>query len=174
MDSQYKFKSSFAGFKREDVIHYIEKISNDFFDYRKESEATVKELQQRIEMLENRINELDSCDSREDSEPGRHSERDGQLASRLDGFFEKYKQLKANDINKEKTELFSEDEPIQTQDDMPEQMMFSKNEQESKAEEADEDQTEEAASGKDENKDELLDNFDIQFIEQLRKILEDY
>ncbi|MCQ2463576.1 MAG: hypothetical protein MJ177_09290 [Clostridia bacterium] len=113
VDSQYKFKSSFAGFKREDVICYIEKISNDFFDYRKESEATVKELQQRIELLENRINELASCADR---------------------------QAEEHTVREEKTE-----EPV------------SENKEENK-----------------EKKDELLDNFDIQFIEQLKNILADY
>lgn len=42
----------FGGFNKEDVISYIEKIKNEFFDYKKESEATISRLNQKIKDLE--------------------------------------------------------------------------------------------------------------------------
>lgn len=54
MDNNYsKFrKAAFGGFNREDVINYIEKMKNEFFDYKKEVEATVAQLNEKIRELE--------------------------------------------------------------------------------------------------------------------------
>ena len=54
MDSNYnKFrKATFGGFNRKDVIDYIEKIQNEFFDYKTETEKTVKKLHEKINELE--------------------------------------------------------------------------------------------------------------------------
>ncbi len=55
MDVFYnKFKKAkFGGFDRKDVINYIEKVQNEFFQYQIETENKVKELNQKIETLQN-------------------------------------------------------------------------------------------------------------------------
>lgn len=45
-------KAAFGGFNRKDVIDYIEKIQNEFFDYKKETEKTVERLNEKITQLE--------------------------------------------------------------------------------------------------------------------------
>jgi len=45
-------RSAFGGFNREDVISYIEKMKNEFFDYKKEVELTVEQLNSKIRELE--------------------------------------------------------------------------------------------------------------------------
>lgn len=50
-------KAVFGGFNREDVIDYITKLKNEFYDYKSESEKIIKELNKKIaslsDMLEN-------------------------------------------------------------------------------------------------------------------------
>lgn len=45
-------RAAFGGFNREDVISYIEKMKNEFFDYKKEVELTVEQLNSKIRELE--------------------------------------------------------------------------------------------------------------------------
>lgn len=45
-------RAAFGGFNREDVISYIEKMKNEFFDYKKEVESTVEQLNSKIRELE--------------------------------------------------------------------------------------------------------------------------
>ncbi len=45
-------RAAFGGFNREDVIRYIEKMKNEFFDYKKEVELTVEQLNSKIRELE--------------------------------------------------------------------------------------------------------------------------
>lgn len=45
-------RAAFGGFNREDVISYIEKMKNEFFDYKKEVESTVEQLNGKIRELE--------------------------------------------------------------------------------------------------------------------------
>lgn len=45
-------RAAFGGFNREDVISYIEKMKNEFFDYKKEVESTVDQLNSKIRELE--------------------------------------------------------------------------------------------------------------------------
>lgn len=45
-------KATFGGFNRKDVIDYIEKIQNEFYDYKKETEKTVVRLNEKISQLE--------------------------------------------------------------------------------------------------------------------------
>ena len=45
-------KATFGGFNRKDVIDYIEKIQNEFYDYKKETEKTVEKLNEKISQLE--------------------------------------------------------------------------------------------------------------------------
>ncbi len=54
MENNYgKFrKAAFGGFNREDVINYIEKMKNEFYDYQKEVEQTVAQLNAKIRELE--------------------------------------------------------------------------------------------------------------------------
>ncbi len=53
MENNFKFrKAAFGGFNREDVINYIEKMRNEFFDYKKEVEATITQLNEKIRELE--------------------------------------------------------------------------------------------------------------------------
>lgn len=53
MDNTTKlFRKSPLGFNREDVINYIERIKNDFYDYKTTSEKTVSELKEKINELE--------------------------------------------------------------------------------------------------------------------------
>lgn len=49
------FRKSPLGFNREDVINYIEKLKNDFYEYKVSSEKTVNELSEKIKELENEI-----------------------------------------------------------------------------------------------------------------------
>ena len=77
MDGNYnKFrKATFGGFNRKDVIDYIEKIQNEFFDYKSETEKAVKKLRERIEELEKLTNvevccrEIAETDSEDKIEP---------------------------------------------------------------------------------------------------------
>ena len=54
MESSFnKFrKAKFGGFNRKDVIDYIEKIQNEFFSYKKETDETVSRLREKISELE--------------------------------------------------------------------------------------------------------------------------
>lgn len=53
MDNVTKlFKTSAFGFNRSDVINYIEKTRNDFYDYRIQSERTISDLNEKIKELE--------------------------------------------------------------------------------------------------------------------------
>ncbi len=54
MENNYiKFrKAAFGGFNREDVINYIEKMRNEFFDYKKEVESTITQLNEKVRELE--------------------------------------------------------------------------------------------------------------------------
>lgn len=50
-------KAVFGGFNREDVIEYITKLKNEFYDYKSESEKIINDLNEKIaslsDMLEN-------------------------------------------------------------------------------------------------------------------------
>lgn len=46
-------KAAFGGFNRKDVINYIEKMRNESFEYKKQVEQTVKNLNEKIRELEN-------------------------------------------------------------------------------------------------------------------------
>lgn len=48
-------KNVFGGFNRDDVIDYIEKTKNDFFEYRSQVELTVKELNEKVKKLEENL-----------------------------------------------------------------------------------------------------------------------
>ncbi len=45
-------RAAIGGFNRQDVIEYIEKMKNEFFDYKKEVEQTVSQLNEKISQLE--------------------------------------------------------------------------------------------------------------------------
>lgn len=45
-------KAVFGGFNKDDVIDYIESMKNEFFEYRKQVEATIGELNKKISELE--------------------------------------------------------------------------------------------------------------------------
>lgn len=45
-------KAVFGGFNKDDVIDYIESMKNEFFEYRKQVETTINELNQKISELE--------------------------------------------------------------------------------------------------------------------------
>lgn len=45
-------RAAIGGFNRQDVIEYIEKMKNEFFDYKKEVEQTVSQLNEKISELE--------------------------------------------------------------------------------------------------------------------------
>lgn len=45
-------KASFGGFNRKDVINYIEKMTNEFYEYRKQVEETITSLNGKIRELE--------------------------------------------------------------------------------------------------------------------------
>lgn len=53
-------KAAFGGFNRKDVINYIEKMRNESFEYRKQVEETVKNLNEKICELENAARLIDS------------------------------------------------------------------------------------------------------------------
>lgn len=57
------FRKSPLGFNREDVINYIEKLKNDFYEYKASSEKTVNELSEKIKELENEI-----CNKKSDTQ----------------------------------------------------------------------------------------------------------
>lgn len=71
MDTATKlFKTSAFGFNRSDVINYIEKTKNDFYDYRIQTQRTIEDLNEKIKELEaslkskdNLISENKSADS---------------------------------------------------------------------------------------------------------------
>ena len=53
MDSATKlFKTSALGFNRSDVINYIEKTRNDFYDYKIQTQRTIDDLNDKIKELE--------------------------------------------------------------------------------------------------------------------------
>ena len=54
MDNNYNVfrRAAVGGFNRQDVINYIEKMKNEFFDYKKEVEQTVNQLNEKIRELE--------------------------------------------------------------------------------------------------------------------------
>lgn len=54
MDNNYNVfrRAAVGGFNRQDVITYIEKMRNEFFDYKKEVEQTVNQLNEKIRELE--------------------------------------------------------------------------------------------------------------------------
>lgn len=54
MENNYnKFRrAAIGGFNRQDVVNYIEKMKNEFFDYKKEVEKTIDGLNEKIKELE--------------------------------------------------------------------------------------------------------------------------
>ncbi|MBQ8503577.1 MAG: hypothetical protein IJ491_04780 [Clostridia bacterium] len=62
MENNYnKFRrAAFGGFNREDVISYIEKMKNEFFDYKKEVDQTVSQLNEKIRELETICEAMDT------------------------------------------------------------------------------------------------------------------
>ena len=58
MDSNINFrKAKIGGFNKKDVIAYIEKMRNDFFDYKTAVESTIDTLNAKINELEALMNE---------------------------------------------------------------------------------------------------------------------
>lgn len=57
------FRAALGGFKRTEVIDYIEKLQNDFFAYRKANEENVRELVNRISELEGELSQLKGGDT---------------------------------------------------------------------------------------------------------------
>lgn len=60
------FKTSAFGFNRNDVINYIEKTKNDFYDYKLQTQRTIDDLNEKIKELETLLkekneNELSVC-----------------------------------------------------------------------------------------------------------------
>lgn len=61
MDSNINFrKAKIGGFNKKDVITYIEKMRNDFFDYKTAVESTIDTLNAKINELEALMNEQSS------------------------------------------------------------------------------------------------------------------
>ena len=56
-------KATFGGFNRKDVIDYIEKIQNEFYDYKKETEKTVEKLNEKISQLEALSDSVEAVES---------------------------------------------------------------------------------------------------------------
>lgn len=54
MDNNYNIfrRAAVGGFNRQDVISYIEKMRNEFYDYKKEVEQTISQLNEKISELE--------------------------------------------------------------------------------------------------------------------------
>ena len=59
-------KAVIGGFNKDDVIDYIESMKNEFFEYRKQVETTIGELNQKIKELEEAGNAV--CPTQEPSE----------------------------------------------------------------------------------------------------------
>lgn len=58
MDCNFNFrKAKIGGFNKKDVISYIEKMRNDFFDYKTAVESTIDTLNAKINELEALMNE---------------------------------------------------------------------------------------------------------------------
>jgi len=53
-------KMPFGGFNRKDVINYIEKMRNESFEYKKQVDETVKNLNEKIRELENAARLMES------------------------------------------------------------------------------------------------------------------
>ena len=53
-------KATFGGFNRKDVINYIEKMRNESFEYKKQVDETVKNLNEKIRELENAARLMES------------------------------------------------------------------------------------------------------------------
>ncbi len=67
MDNNYNVfrRAAVGGFNRQDVITYIEKMRNEFFDYKKEVEQTISQLNEKIRELES----LCQADEKPQQEP---------------------------------------------------------------------------------------------------------
>ena len=64
MDNVTKlFKTSAFGFNRSDVINYIEKTRNDFYDYKVQTERTISDLNDKIKELEEALAAKDNTAS---------------------------------------------------------------------------------------------------------------
>ena len=64
MDNVTKlFKTSAFGFNRSDVINYIEKTRNDFYDYKVQTERTISDLNEKIKELEEALAAKDNTAS---------------------------------------------------------------------------------------------------------------
>ena len=64
-------KAAFGGFNREDDINYIEKIKNEFFDYKKEAQNTINELNETVKELKKELeskNQAEVCVKEETAE----------------------------------------------------------------------------------------------------------
>lgn len=55
-------KTAFGGFNREDVINYIEKTRNDFYDYKIQSQKTINDLTEKIKDLEEQLKNTAATD----------------------------------------------------------------------------------------------------------------
>lgn len=53
------FRTSAFGFNRSDVINYIEKTRNDFYDYKIQTERTISELNEKIKELQSALEAKD-------------------------------------------------------------------------------------------------------------------
>ncbi len=63
-------KAVIGGFNKDDVIDYIESMKNEFFEYRKQVETTIGELNQKIKELEEAGNAVCQTQEPSEKEPG--------------------------------------------------------------------------------------------------------
>ena len=61
-------KAKIGGFNRKDVIDYIEKIQNEFYNYKKETDETVSRLREKIAELESLTDNSCSTSVKADAE----------------------------------------------------------------------------------------------------------
>lgn len=70
MDGNINFrKAKIGGFNKKDVISYIEKMRNDFFDYKTAVESTIDTLNAKINELEALMSEKDEISAEAVAEP---------------------------------------------------------------------------------------------------------
>lgn len=70
-------RAAIGGFNRQDVIEYIEKMKNEFFDYKKEVEKTVSQLNEKISELE-KLSQAKETDFAENTETVQDVSSDGE------------------------------------------------------------------------------------------------
>ena len=125
-------KTFFGGFNREDVIGYITKLKNEFYDYKKNSEQIINNLNQKITSL-NVLLEKAASVSKEDEDVQESPVSDNEIVSlsiheitkaaadlksvaelicgNFDSFFEKFDskiQIQASNIEEASKEIDSD------------------------------------------------------------------